>query len=347
VSFSLRVDGPLWREHLSKTIAKDSSLVPVIKGNGYGFTNEQLALEAVRLPVSTIAVGTQSEVAMVRQHFDREVLVLAPWHPSLSQSEREAANTTIRTLAHTEAIIDVASHSPGCPVVVEVLTSLRRHGVSASELAMLLRPLENLDVRGFALHLPLDASANKLNEVFTWAGRLADAGLNPRTLWVSHLNDDELARARATLSNMSIKPRVGTDLWLGDRTSFAINATVLDIHEVNKGDRVGYRQQAAPKDGHVLVVSGGTAHGVGLEAPSIPRGVSGRSKAVAKTGLQAFGKAPSPFRLAGERLWFAEPPHMQVSMLWLPHDIAPPAIGLPLNCQVRMTTAYFDEIVGL
>ncbi|MEI6365012.1 MAG: alanine racemase, partial [Actinomycetes bacterium] len=84
MSFCLRVDGQQWRDHLARTIAQDSSIVPVIKGNGYGFGNDQLAREASALPVSTIAVGTHSEVPRVREHFAREVLVLSPWHPTLS-----------------------------------------------------------------------------------------------------------------------------------------------------------------------------------------------------------------------------------------------------------------------
>ena len=78
MSFSLRVDGQQWRDQRARTIAQDSSIVPVIKGNGYGFGNEQLAREASALPVSTIAVGTHSEVQGVREHFAREVLVLSP-----------------------------------------------------------------------------------------------------------------------------------------------------------------------------------------------------------------------------------------------------------------------------
>ena len=349
MSFSLRVDGQQWRDHLARTIAQDASIVPVIKGNGYGFGNAQLAREASALPVSTIAVGTHSEVQGVREHFAREVLVLSPWHPTLSPAERNASDSTIRTVAHPEAVVALAKDQPGVPVVVEVLTSLRRHGVQPTDLESLIRPLDELDVRGFALHLPLDeqGAGTKVKDVISWASRLTDAGLSPHTLWVSHLSAAELAQVRTTLSTTTIKPRVGTQLWHGNREHFAVNATVLDVHEVAKGDRVGYRQQSAPKDGHVLVVSGGTFHGVGLEAPSVTRGLAGRGKAVARTGLQAFGKAASPFWLAGQRLWFAEPPHMQVSMVWLPGDMAAPEIGAPLTCQVRMTTAHFDEVFGL
>jgi hypothetical protein len=64
----------------------------------------------------------------------------------------------------------------------------------------------------------------------------------------------------------------------------------------------------------------------------------------------------SPFSWDGKRRWFAEPPHMQVSLLWLSADdvrVATgrggrvPAVGDELDCRVRHTTALFDRIIGL
>jgi hypothetical protein len=40
-----------------------------------------------------------------------------------------------------------------------------------------------------------------------------------------------------------------------------------------------------------------------------------------------------------------EPPHMQVSMVWLPSGIAPPVVGSDVPVDVRMTTASFDRVV--
>ena len=62
-------------------------------------------------------------------------------------------------------------------------------------------------------------------------------------------------------------------------------------------------------------------------------------------GLEALGRALSPFRVDGARRWFAEPPHMQVSMLWLPDGVGPPAVGSELDVDVRMTTCFFDRVV--
>ena len=61
---------------------------------------------------------------------------------------------------------------------------------------------------------------------------------------------------------------IGTTLWLGDREALSVGATVLDAHPVERGDVYGYRGRTAPAAGTILVVSGGTAHGIGLEAPT-------------------------------------------------------------------------------
>jgi hypothetical protein len=65
---------------------------------------------------------------------------------------------------------------------------------------------------------------------------------------------------------------------------------------------------------------------------------------VAKGGLEAVGQALSPFHVAGKQRWFAEPPHMQCSLIWLPARVAPPAVGDEVDVDVRMTTTTFDRI---
>ena len=98
-----------------------------------------------------------------------------------------------------------------------------------------------------------------------------------------------------------------------------MTATVLDVHEVERGDVFGYRGRTAPKAGHILVVSGGTAHGIGLEAPIGDHSIRARAATLARGGLDAVGFVRSPFSVDGKQRLFAEPPHMQASMLFLPH----------------------------
>jgi hypothetical protein len=55
------------------------------------------------------------------------------------------------------------------------------------------------------------------------------------------------------------------------------------------------------------------------------------------------GTSRSPYFLDGQQLLFAEPPHMQASMLLLPHGTSVPAVGDELEVRVRYTTTTFDE----
>ena len=91
-------------------------------------------------------------------------------------------------------------------------------------------------------------------------------------------------------------------------------------------------------------MSGGTAHGIGLESPMSGSGLRDRAATVARGGLDAAGRVRSPFWVDGEQRLFAEPPHMQASMLFLPGGAAVPEVGDPVDARVRYTATTFDRV---
>ena len=107
----------------------------------------------------------------------------------------------------------------------------------------------------------------------------------------------------------------------------------------------GYRGRTAPKAGHIVVVSGGTAHGIGLEAPTGASSMRARAATLARGGLDAVGFVRSPFTIDGKQRLFAEPPHMQASMLFLPSGARVPAVGDEVDVRVRYTATTFDRVV--
>jgi hypothetical protein len=119
----------------------------------------------------------------------------------------------------------------------------------------------------------------------------------------------------------------------------------MDVHKVSRGERVGYRQRACPSDGYVVVVAGGTAHGVGMEAPTSASNLRQRAIALTTGGLEAVGRALSPYTIGGRKRWFLEPPHMQSSQLFLPGNVHPPVLGEEVPVELRLTTATVDRIV--
>ena len=66
MSLVLHVDAGPWRAHQDLVASGHQGIVPVAKGNGYGFGLGRLAAEAARLGCDVLAVGTAEEVAAVR-----------------------------------------------------------------------------------------------------------------------------------------------------------------------------------------------------------------------------------------------------------------------------------------
>lgn len=331
---TLYVDGPGWREHLEATVAAAPGLVPVVKGNGYGFGIASLARRAQWLGSDTVAVGTYREVGDVEKRFSGDIVVLEPWRPWV---ETSSSSRVVHTVGRLGDLREIATRLERPRVVLEGLTSMRRHGFSGSDLVVARKAARGVRVEGHALHLPL--GGGHLDEVTQW---FTEA---PAPRWfVSHLRADELAQLQRRHPETELRPRVGTDLWLGNRRPLSPRATVLDVHRVSRGDRVGYRQRAIARNGHLLVVSGGTSHGIGLEAPLGAVSARQRASAVARGSLQAAGRSLSPYMVQGRRRWFVEPPHMQVSLIFVPSDLRPPAVGDELDVQVRYTATSFDQV---
>ncbi len=344
---TLHVDTPRWRAHLERVVETHPGIVPVAKGNGYGFGIRRLAEVAQQLGADTIAVGTYAEVADVEETFAGDVLVLTPWRPFETRATYDPRLVhTVGRLEDLDALAAAGDSTEGARprVVLELVTSMLRHGFTPRGLREAAAHLHGVQVEGFALHLPMSHGSH-LAEVQRAMNDVVASGIPARTVFVSHLTDDELRSLRASYGDFELRPRIGTSLWLGDRKALQARATVLDVHPVTRGDVFGYRGRTAPRNGHILVVSGGTAHGSGLEAPTGGATLRDRAARLAKGGLDAAGFVRSPFTVGGKQRLFAEPPHMQASMLFLPSGASVPAVGAEVDVQVRFTATAFDRTV--
>ncbi|KIX79172.1 hypothetical protein SF12_05940 [Streptomyces sp. MBRL 601] len=58
MALTLYVDTARWRDHHHQVREQFPGIVPVCKGNGYGFGHERLAEEAIRFGSDILAVGT-------------------------------------------------------------------------------------------------------------------------------------------------------------------------------------------------------------------------------------------------------------------------------------------------
>jgi hypothetical protein len=380
MTFALAVDGPRWRAHQERAAdavarASGTGIVPVVKAGGYGLGQPLLVQRSVALGADTVAVGTVWEIDDAAAQGSHDILVLEPFEPRDDGAaaewwrvgQRLHSGRVIRTVASREALLALADGPGAVRVVVEARTSMHRFGMDEAELLATLADARvrasfergKVLVEGLALHLPMAQPVDelagpgtaRLREAVRWAGLWQAetdvwSGHNspePR-VWVSHLDDRELTEAAAAVPDVAWRARVGTRLWLGDRGALQATGTVLAVHPVATGTRVGYRQRTGPREGTLVVVSGGTWHGIGLSAPTPATSLRQRVVTAGTGALDATGRALSPFRWAGRQRWFAEPPHQHHSMVWLPSGCVIPAVGDRLVAEVRFTTSRFDAV---
>ena len=336
MSLTLHVDGAKWRASQDAALAANPSLVPVIKGNGYGFGQDLLCAEAGRLGVSLIAVGTYTEVPGALATFPGDVLVMEPFRGSVDSALPDLGNPRlVHTITARDDLDALRAAHTSARVVVEGLTSMSRFGAPVEKVGDLMAAGYG---EGVALHLPL--GSGHVGEI----SRFVEAVGGIRPFFVSHTTADEVAELRRRFPEHRFSARVGTDLWLADRSAYEVRAHVLDVRPLARGDRVGYRQRPQPA-GHLVVVSGGTSHGVAMESPASAATTRSRAIAVAEGLLEAAHRVRSPFTISGTMPRFAEPPHMQCSLLALPAGVPPPRIGDTVPVRMRLTTAYPDAVV--
>ena len=381
MSFTLRLDTSAWRRHLDsvhEATAAYARMIPVVKGNGYGIGQDILAREATRFGSDCIAVGTIYELEGILDSFGGDVVVLEPFEPRDASAQRAWARVlarpdsrrVLRTISRPSALASLSSGSGVSRVLVEGRSSMYRFGMGERELLATLADTSirssinegRLVIEGLTLHLPITQPAGedagrggvsmspRAREVCRWAGLwMAEvSGWTSQaasTIWTSHLSDDELASVAAAAPGIEVRSRIGTRLWLGDRSALTAQGTVLAVHPLPAGTRVGYRQRTGPRDGTLVVVSGGTGHGIGLSAPSPAASVRQRVVTAGTGALESAGRAMSPFTWAGRQRWFAEPPHQHHSMIWLPRGCVIPAVGDQMTADVRFTTSRFDEVL--
>lgn len=329
-----------------------ATVTAVIKGNGYGLGRRLLARESQSRGLTRIAVGTVYELSQALTDFDGEVLVLEPF----SQHDGEAvkawtssvAGYSHRVIATLSSDDFAAAKRAGISrVVIEGRTSMNRFGVSLQDAPVLFAAnRHDVQLLGLTLHFPRRSVAAPVRETAKWIEMLRqqDSSTDPLEVLLSHVTPADLVAITAQAGRgFVVGVRVGSDLWLGDPTAFTACGTVLEIRrDLGSGQRMGYRQRRSKSRRALLVVSGGTSHGVSLAAPSAPQGTFSMLKFSVNALGELFGRERSPFRINGRNLMFAEPPHMHQSMVWSNNPELRP--GDKVECIIRKTVAHFDEI---
>lgn len=245
MTIRLSVDRDRWWAHVTDVAERVEGLVPVVKGNGYGFGRVGLAHGAVKIG-PLLAVGTVHELEGLPPQCTPVVLT-----PTLRPPGTTDVVLTVGNREHVAAL----SAWPG-RVIVKLESSMHRYGGGVDLVEHAQRA--GLRTVGVAIHPPLAGSEDDhRNDIVS---RLPD--IDPSLdVWVSHLAPTTYA---SLPRSHRYKLRSGTYLWLGDREALRLEADVLDTRPVMAGARVGYRLTPVEVDGTLVMIGAGSANGVAL-----------------------------------------------------------------------------------
>ena len=316
MTLQLNVDSAAWRRHVSETAKSLGDLIPVVKGNGYGFGRATLIEHAQNIS-RDIAVGTIFEAHDLPS--DCRAFVLTPVGKALP-SDKNLAKDIVLTVGSVVHVQNLRAANWQGDVVIKLRSSMNRYGADLSELKTLVTAVQaaGLIQIGWSVHPPLDGTpqshANEIGNIIS--------GVNSDLLWfVSHVDAESLVDLRKKFANKTIRVRSGTQLWLGDKSMFELNADVLDARPVKSGAVVGYRNITLHQDGTLVMIGVGTSHGV-----------------------QLVGAELSPFHFNSTRLSLVEPSHMHTSMVFVPANQTAPKPGDMVDVQQPLTRVYPDII---
>ncbi|MGD9701736.1 MAG: alanine racemase [Acidimicrobiia bacterium] len=309
----LTVDERAWHSHMDRvtSVVGADALIPVVKGNGYGFGRPWLARHAVAAGATTIAVGTVHELPQATG-LGATVLVLTPAIGIDLDDLPDEAVLSVGSAAHAR---ELSARGHRVPVVVKLVSSMRRYGLDADELDV----VRDLDVLSYSIHPPLAGSdVDHVAEIEAWLPRLPPDA----TLDVSHIGIEAFTTLRDRHPDRRLRVRLGTSLWHGDKSMLALSADVVDVRPIDEGTPAGYRATPAPATGHLVLIGAGSVHGIAL-----------------------LDGGRSPFHHCRRRLSLLEPPHMHTSMAFVPAGEPLPAPGEVVDVQWPLIMTIPDRIV--
>jgi len=316
MTLRLTVNRQAWLGHVhtqAELLGNSGLLVPVVKGNGYGFGRPILIEQATQF-ASEIAVGTVFEAHDIPA--SHTPIVLTPVGNELPASLPSNAVLVVGSVHHVNTLM---SHGWSGRVIIKLRSSVQRFGVAVSEVASVVDAVNAAGFKqhGWSVHPPLDgATTDHAQEIAQWLNNVP----NNLPMYVSHVDAESLNALRAANQQRSIIARSGTSLWLGDKSMLTLGTDVLDVSRVN-GGTAGYRNTPITGSGSLVVVGCGSSHGVTTNAGDL-----------------------SPFHFAKQRITMLEPPHMHSTILFVQDGATCPTVNDIVDVQQPLTRVFVDTI---
>ncbi len=340
MTLRLRVDSAAWRSHVERVATSYATLVPVVKGNGYGFGRGALAKLAVDLlgelgggdDLPTMAVGTVHELVGLPDGI--RPLVLTPPAPdggasgsrSIADRLARAPASPIVTVGAPEHV-DVLGAWRGA-VLIKLESSMHRFGVAPDDVAWFERYVADagFTIVGYSIHLPLAGTdSDRVAEIERWLGVLppaVDGSVARPSLSVSHLGPAAYDALCDRWPRWRLPMRIGTKLWHGDKTALHLGANVIDFRPVKAGTVAGYHGCSVNADGFLVIVGAGSAH-----------------------GIETLVDGRSPFHYMQRRLELVERPHMHTSIVVVSTGDECPQVGDVVDVQRPLISVTVDEVI--
>jgi len=316
VTLRLNVVRDRWRNHVSEVLSESDRVLPVIKGNGYGFGRAHLIAELSSIrpqAAHMVAVGTVHELnPETRAALTAAGATAMVLTPTLVAPDTTDSVVTVGSLTHINALRGWEG-----TVVVKLLSAMHRYGGDLSLIEAARSA--GLEVLGVSIHPPLPGYPSADTDPSEHITALLPDIPSDIEILVSHLS---AAQFDSLPTSHRYRHRIGTRLWHGDKSMLTLTAEVLDTRPVTAGTRVGYRQIPVPAAGTVIMIGTGSAHGVRV----LPDG-------------------RSPFHHAAQRMDLIEPPHMHTSMAFVPSQRSVPSVGQQVDVQQPLTQVTVDQIV--
>jgi alanine racemase len=325
MALTLTVDRARWQAHVAGVRTEFPDLVPVIKGNGYGFGRTFLADTVEEWAEESddggapreLAVGMVHELAGLARDGPRPIVLT----PAIGRDLVPGVGPAILTVGAELHLAQLAAAGLRAPIILKVAGAMQRYGSAPDDLAMLRRTAEaaGIEVHGYAVHPPLAGAPEDHRREAQAVARAVPVG---STIYVSHLDARSYAVLRDAVPGQRWRIRLGTVLWHGDKSFLRLAADVAQVRPVAAGQHAGYRLHEVPGDGHLVMVTAGTAH-----------------------GIQPRPDGLSPFHFARRRLALLEAPHMHTTMLFVPAGDPLPSVGDHVDVQHPLTRTLVDRIV--
>jgi hypothetical protein len=363
LTLRLRVDTAAWRAHLDHVASSYATLVPVVKGNGYGLGRSVLARVADDLLANrpgsrnhhdngddppTIAVGSVFELGGLPARM-RPLVLTPPVTSSIAGRDEETRGIRDRLRAapsrparsHTRPgpIMTVASEAHVAAldgwrgdVLVKLASSMRRFGVASRELDDFERVVRaaGLTVIGHSIHLPITGDDDDL---------VAEVDR-----WVELLDSRSSSRPRRdgtppALWVSHLRPDAYAALctrWPHWRFPMRVGTDLWH------GDKAALHLSTDVLDVHP--VAGGSVAGY-RATRVIADGTLVVVGAGTAHGVALLDDGRSPFHFQRRRVALLERPHMHTSMLFVPTGDPCPAVGDAVDVQRPLISVTVDEVI--